>query len=284
MKNIVPLILASLLAPAGAFAQAGALSALRELAPETPLLSAPAPQAAPDYASSYGDFEGYQKPAMLLGSEGDSYTVAGVRGSHLPENRDIFEWDTMTVRPDLVEEAYWGYESGGVGHSYLVFAFKPGGLTDQRGRDIAGLVVSAEAWYRKGEAYKPLTLGVQDHYPLIWVLSTWDSFAEFEFRANTRNLHVSPLKISSARKAALVRVGVREGVKSRPGDYYHTFKNSCTNLPMGMIGEVIGKDFRFFKVVPLAGRARLKADGLIAEGFKVTPENWRGFRIRPSER
>lgn len=278
------MILAALLLPGAVFGQDIAdIKALEGLAYAGPEIAVADIKSAP----VQGDISAYdpaQGPAWLVSDAGGGYVVDGVRDEIDPADPEAYIWEAMTIKPELVDEAYWGYEGGGIGHSFLTFSFKKGGVTDPGGRDISGLVFSAEAWYKKGEPYEPFTLGVQDHYPLLWVLASWESFAEYELRNNTRDLSLFPLKIDREQRLALLKIAIREGVKDRRGEFYNTFTRSCTNMPMNVLGESIGRDFRFFKTLPSAGVAHLKAARLAGERVYLVRDNWQGFEIRPSER
>lgn len=282
MKRILMIVL--MLFPASAFSQElGNIRALDGIAYAGPEIAVSEIKPAP----VQGDTSAYdpaQGPAWLVSAAGGRYVVGGVRDEINPADTETYIWEAMTIAPELVDEAYWGYEGGGIGHSFLTFSFKKGGVTDPGGRDISGLVFSAEAWYKKGEPYAPFTLGIQDHYPLLWVLASWESFAEYELRNNTRDLSLFPLKITQEQKLALLKTAIREGVKDRRGEFYNTFTRSCTNMPMNVLGESIGKDFRFFKTLPSAGVARLKAARLAGERVYLVRDNWQGYEIRPSER
>lgn len=277
MKTIM--LLALLLFPAYGFSlEPGSIRALEGLdlsGAEVPAAGLPAPA-----GDKFMRFDPAQRPASLAAETADGYSVSGIRSGLLPGSAEDYAWDTMRIRPALVSEAYWGYESGGVGHSFLVVSFARGGVADASGRDVSALVFSAEAWYLKGEPYKPFTLGVRDHYPLIWVLASWDSFAEYELRNNTRELTVFPLKLDAGQKESLLRIAVREGVKDRAGEYYHTFRKSCTNMPMSILGESLGREFRFFKTLPAAGVEHLKLEKLIGTGARLTRSDWQGYDIR----
>lgn len=278
------MILAALLLPAAAFGQEiGNIKALEGMAYAGQEIEVPAVKA----AAASDDISGYdpaQGPASLVAAGPGGYVVDGIRDEISPADPEAYVWEAMTIKPELLDGAYWGYEGGGIGHSFLTFSFKKGGVTDSGGRDISGLVFSAEARYRKGEPYEPFTLGVQDHYPLLWVLASWESFAEYELRNNTRDLSLFPLKITPEQKLALLKTAIREGVKDRSGEFYNTFTRSCTNMPMNVLGESIGRDFRFFKTLPSAGVAHLKAERLIGERVYLVRDNWRGFEIRPGGR
>lgn len=280
IKTIV--MLTALLMPAAAFGrEIGNIAALDGYSYGGPEIEVSGPAPVPAYLSAYDPAQG---PASLLTAGAGGYVVDGIRDEQNPADPETYIWEAMSIKPELVDETYWGYEGGGIGHSFLAFSFQKGGVTDPGGRDISGLVFSAEAWYKKGEPYEPFTLGVRDHYPLLWVLASWESFAEYELRNNTRDLSLYPLKIEREQKLALLRVAVREGVKDRRGEFYNTFTRSCTNMPMRVLGESVGKDFRFFKTLPSAGVAHLKASGLIGKAVYLVRENWQDFEIRPSER
>lgn len=284
MKINKTVILAVLFFPAAAFGQEiGNIQALDGYDYAGPELKASdvKPEAVLGENLSYDPAQG---PALLVSAVGGSYVVDGIRDEINPADPETYTWEAMTIKPELLDETYWGYEGGGIGHSFLTFSFKKGGVTDPGGKDISGLVFSAEARYLKGEPYAPFTLGVQDHYPLLWVLASWESFAEYELRNNTRDLSLFPLKLTPAEKLAMLKIAIREGVKDRSGEFYNTFTRSCTNMPMNVLGESVGKDFRFFKTLPSAGVAHLKAAKLISEGVKLVRENWQDLEIRPSER
>lgn len=282
MKRVM--LIVALICPASAFSQElSGIRALDGLSYAGPEAEVPAATPAPVPGGPSG-YDPAQRPAVLLSAEDGSYVVGGVRDEINPADPETYIWDAMTIKPELADEVYWGYEGGGVGHSFLVFSFRKGGVTDPGGKDISGLVFSAEAWYKAGEAYKPFTLGVRDHYPILWLLASWESFAEYELRNNTRDLSLYPLRLKPEEKLAMIKIAVREAVKDRGGEFYNTFTRSCTNMPMNVLGESIGKDFRFFKTLPSAGVAHLKAERLIGKRVYLVRDDWQGFEIRPSER
>lgn len=277
MKKLI--MFAMLLAP-GAL-QAFDITAIRTMEnlasalPEVPVPGEPVPAGDP-----YAAFDPAKRPAVMVSETAAAQRIAGIRSGLLPGSTEYHIWDTLLVRPGAIARMYWGYQPGGVGHSFLLAAFKEGGLTDSAGRDVPGLIFSLEPWYKKGEPYKPFTLGIWDHYPLIWVVSTWESFSDYELERNDGKLSIYPLKLEAGREEAMLRIALREAVKDRAGEYYHTFLRSCTNMPMDILGEAIGEDFRFFKTLPAAGVRHLKLRGLIDDGMRLSGDGWRGLDIR----
>ncbi len=282
MKNIIYAVYALMFAAGAVSAQefntdiSGVIAGARDVAVSVPdLTSGVTP------VDKYSQYDNSQRPATQLAGSGGTYVIQGIRGEETGDY--VWDWDTMSINAGQLDEAYWGYEGGHIGHSFLLFAFKKGGMVDQKGRNLKGLIVSVEAWQKHGEKYRPLTLGVQDHYPLLWDLNTWTSFADYEATYSKRPLDIYPLHITMAQKVKMLEAAIRESVMPTH-EYYNTFKNSCTNRPIGLLGEATGKDFVTLKTVPIFAVEHLKAEGLISEGTTITESNLKTYEIRPSER
>lgn len=144
-----------------------------------------------------------------------------------------FDWATARVKPGFVKDIYLVKQpfppEAIAAHSLMVFTFERGGLTDARGREAYGLVLSIEAYLRQGQSYDPL-VGMKNAFNIVWTLSTWEDYARRSVAVMDKRL--IPYKLagfSTPQKTWLLRETLRQAGVNRDGEFYNTVTNNCTN-------------------------------------------------------
>ena len=182
------------------------------------------------------------RPAHLTGDSGSALTVENVRWSHDPASASNFDWATAVVRPDLVKNVYFikkPFEPEWIAaHSFYVFTFEDGGLTDAAGNKSSALVLSIEAYLREGQEYS-LQEGLKDKFGIVWQLSTWENYSARTAQLDKQRLIPYPVILEHAQKAALVREGLAQASVNREGEYYNTITNNCTNNLVILLNGVL---------------------------------------------
>ncbi len=182
------------------------------------------------------------RPAHMLGDSGSALTVDNVRWSHDPASASNFDWSTAVVRPDLVKNVYFikkPFEPEWIAaHSFYVFTFEDGGLTDAAGNKASALVLSIEAYLREGQEYS-LQEGLKDKFGIVWQLSTWENYAARTAQLDKQRLIPYPVILEHAQKAALVREGLAQASVNREGEFYNTITNNCTNNLVILLNGVL---------------------------------------------
>ena len=245
---------------ASAYAQPSALEDLLSVpAAVLPAISAPAPAR----AETYPDYEQDRKPAKQIYNAGGVRKLSGVRFERNPAT-GVYAWGELKIEDSKLDEAYWGFRSGGVGHNFLMFAFKDGNK----------LVIEALPWKKKGEAYSPFLGGVSGKYPLVWNLAEWHSFLETAVVRDGFYVDVYPMKLSRAEKLRLLDEAITEAVKDHSADKYHTFFNSCSTNALMVFGRATGNHLYIGKVLPSLVVEHLSLLGFLGERQHSDASNW----------
>lgn len=273
-RSLFSLLLSLPLLAASAYAQfdlQGVSSAgLRLSAAAVPAASAPSAQLA---AETYPDREQDRKPASLVSDDGTELLLAGVRFDRDPAT-GVYDWNELRIRPDRLREVYWGYRSGGVGHTFMLFRFD-GGAWDRNGRPVEGVVIEALGWKAKGEKYSPFGGGLSGRYPLIWNVGTWDSFLQTAIGRDGARADVYPLKISRDGKLAMLRLAVREATRDLGGEKYNTFLDSCSSNALKVFSGATGHHLVVGKMLPAAVVEHMKLRGFLGPLERNDSSNWR---------
>ncbi|MDA8130358.1 MAG: DUF4105 domain-containing protein [Elusimicrobia bacterium] len=223
---------------------------------------------APLLQETYPDYVQDRKPASLVSGSGDVRVIGGVRFELQDRDSQLYAWREARIDMSQLDEAYWGYRSGGVGHSYLMFTFKDG--AESAGRPMSGLVIEALPWEKKGEPYLPFTAGIRDHYPLVWNVVSWDSFLETS-RLNKYTVDVYPLKLSREEKLRLLDEGIKEATRDHSGEKYHTFLNSCSTNALKVFTSGTGHHLYVAKMLPSILVKHLKLRGFLGQRLTYAP-------------
>ena len=175
-----------------------------------------------------------QRPAAMVSDAGGELTVNNVRwlytGKPIP---GVLDWATAAIKPAFIKDIYFIKQPFPpeqiAAHSLLLMTFEKGGLTDAKGNESYGLVLSIEAYLKQGQAYNPLT-GMDNVFNIVWVLSTWEDYASRSTLLNKNRLIPYKLKsFSMQQKTLLAREAVRQATVNRDGEFYNTVTNNCTN-------------------------------------------------------
>jgi len=262
------LVLISLpLFAAAAKAQGPALDDLLA-APQALTLDIPAPVLAP--AETFPEFEQDRKPAKQISNSNGLRLLGGVRFERAAA-ADVYAWRELSVEDAKLDEVYWGYRSGGTGHSFLMFTFKDGAKSD--GKNVRGLVVEVLPWKKKGEEFAPFTAGISGKYDLVWNLVSWDSFLESSIVKSGLTIDVYPLKFSREEKLRLLDEAIKESTRDYKGEKYHTFFNSCSTNALKVVTRATGKHLLVGRVLPAVVVEHLKVRGLLGERQRYDASN-----------
>lgn len=227
-----------------------------------------APVPAPLPQETYPDYVQDRKPASLVSSSGDIRVIGGVRFELQDKDAQRYSWREARIDVSRLDEAYWGYRSGGVGHSYLMFTFKDGAESD--GKPMRGLVLEALPWEKKGEPYLPFTAGLREHYPLVWNAVSWDSFLETSL-INKYTVDVYPLKIGREEKLRLLEEGIKEAARDHSGEKYNTFFNSCSTNALKVFTAGTGHRLYAAKMLPSVLVKHLQLRGFLGPRQTYAP-------------
>jgi len=185
-----------------------------------------------------------RRPARLLADDGSVMTISNVRWSTGTILESEFDWATAKIRPDMIKNAYFVKKPFPpewiAGHSLLLFTFKDGGLTDDKGNKSAGLVISVEAYLTEGQTYS-ITQGLKNNFFIVWTLATWEDYASrvVQYEKDAPKLILYPFNFGDSQKSALLRESLKQATVNRAGEYYHTVTNSCTNNLVIVINNVL---------------------------------------------
>jgi len=260
-------------------------------------------QTNPSYDRASSSIDGYDykgfttslRPVKLISSDEKNgiFVINSLRGDPRPDAEKYFYWSEAKINEKLLYEAYWGWfpavwgagipmSAKDVGHSVLVFAFKKDGLITKSGEDVPGFVVSVETRLKTNEPYDPV-LGQRRHYPIIWGVYSLNGFVAEWVGDTDSKLNLFPLQISAEQKYKLLKIAIRDSVKDRTGEYYNTLGNSCTNNPMRLLGETLGRQFLVGEIAPDVAVKHLQMHGYIGKNptILVNKTNWRTVKIRP---
>ncbi len=238
-------------------------SALEELlsAPGAvlPELAAPSPLLP---AETFPEMEQDRKPAAQVSKAGGVRIINGVRFERDAAS-NTYAWRELKIEDAGLDEVYFGYRSGGVGHSFLLFTFKSG--AESAGKAVSGLVVEALPWKKKGEEYSPFGGGITGKYALVWNMVAWDSFLETAVGRDGLYADVYPMKVSREEKLRLLDEAVSEAVRGHDGEKYHTFFNSCSSNALKVFSRATGHHLVIGKMLPSVVVEHLKLRGFLGE-------------------
>ncbi|HCC49139.1 MAG TPA: hypothetical protein DEQ38_13640 [Elusimicrobia bacterium] len=187
-----------------------------------------------------------RRTATLLENKDGRMVMGNVRMSsaEVPVP-DSYEWTTMTIKPELIKNIYLikkPFKPEVVAaHSFFVFTFEKGGLTDANGKQPMALALSIEGKTRVGQSFSPLT-GLKKSFGINWSLSTWEEYAGRTIHEEKGHLVPYPVLLDHAGKAALLRESLTQAAVDREGEFYHTIKNNCTNNLLILLNRVLPKE------------------------------------------
>ena len=204
-----------------------------------------------DYAPKAGEvvpppYQPRRRTAVIIENRADRLVMGNVRNSssEVPAPGS-YEWTTMTIRPELIKNVYFIKKPFKpeivAAHSFFVFTFEKGGLTDASGQEPMALALSIEGKTRVGQSFSPLT-GLRNSFGINWSLSTWEEYAARTIHEEKGHLVPYPVLLSHAEKAALLREAMTQAAVDREGEFYNTIKNNCTNNLLILMNRVLPKE------------------------------------------
>ncbi len=286
-KTIVFLFLSSLAAPA-AHSQ-NALEQLEGLSRSRLETAVPEAAAAEKKWDPSAPFSYHQNRGAVVSRDGAA-TLGNVRWGEAPWDHRSYDWRTAELRPETLSKVYYGYKTSGVGHSFFVFVFGEGGFSSG-GSDGVALTAGAEGWTREPEGYNVL-YGFMDRYPLIWNLTTFESYADFTVTLKHSRLFLAEIKIPRGKALELLSATLdRIERTNASAEFYHSVSNNCTTNPVALLNSVLPEDKRVDErdlglvtptsSLPALAVRKYRRLGVLAEkAVAVDESNFRGFDIR----
>jgi len=185
-----------------------------------------------------------QNPALLLSNKDGEVVLKNVRWGLTPADHKSYAWETLTIKPALLEKAIYAYKTFGTGHTLLVFTFKEGGAVNSRGESVRALTFGAEGWSREPKGYN-ITHALAGKYPLIWLVTTFESYADYVANYKKMQIFFKNINIGPAEAARLLALTLeRVDETNRDKETYNLFSNSCTNNPVNLLNQVLPKEQR----------------------------------------
>ncbi|HNV72096.1 MAG TPA: DUF4105 domain-containing protein, partial [Candidatus Ozemobacteraceae bacterium] len=238
----------------------------------------------------------YQKPASILSQTADQIVIKDVRWGiqQDPATSTLkakHEWETVTIKPDLVENGYFVLKPFApkfiAAHSLFVFTFKPGGMVSKTGKESKAIALTIEAYKKVGQTYG-LIKTMKKVFDIVWNLTTWENYMTLTTKFNTGDteLFVYPMTLTREQTKALLVETIKQSCVNRQGEYYHTIFNNCTNNLVILANRVLPKEkrirlwaipnmiYNFKATMPLSLAKKLKKLDLIGDPLpKVTAKN-----------
>lgn len=185
-----------------------------------------------------------QNPALLLSNKDGEVVLKNVRWGRTPADHKSYNWETLTIRPALLEKAVYAYKTFGTGHTLLVFVFKEGGAVNSRGESARALTFGAEGWSREPKGYN-ITHALAGKYPLIWLVTSFESYADYVVNSRKMEIFFKNINIGPEQTARLLALTLaRVDETNRDKETYNLFSNSCTNNPVNLLNQVLPKEKR----------------------------------------
>lgn len=236
-------------------------------------------------AKGEGNFKAYQKPARMLLNEDGIIKMAGVRCGRKTGTDNAnpeFNWRTVTMIPDMIKEVYlikkpfppeWI-----AAHCLMFFQFEKGGCIDQNGNQMAGVVLSIEAFQRESQSYS-LVKGFQNEFGIIWILTSWRDYVLESCKYTDYKLVPYKVLFDHEQKKGLLAEAMKQSGVNRDGEMYHTTRNNCTNNLVILMDKLTEKKIRFWTLPSMIYNVRatmptmvpsyLYKKGLLSEAFKT---------------
>ncbi len=253
---------------AAAYAQSPALKELLSVpGAAVPGISAPSPV----QAETYPDYVQDRKPATQSYNSGGVRVLNGVRFERDPAT-DLYSWRDLKLEDGKLDEAYFGFRSGGVGHAFLMFTFNGGAMSD--GKPVRGLVVEVLPLEKKGEDFSPFGGGISGKYPLVWNMVEWNSFLEAAVGRDGLFVDVYPIKISREEKLRLLDEAITEAVRDHSAEKYNTIFNSCATNALKVFGRATGHNLVLGNHLPSVVIEHLKLRGFLGDRQRSEAANW----------
>ena len=268
----------------------------RELAIETVLPLNAADAYAPSAAT-----KAVQRQPYIISKDARGYTLGNVNwgvqhsadGKRLKRADGIFKfvWPKgVTVKPDFMEQAYVGKKSmqsfpyAGV-HGFLAFKFKPGGVTDENGNSVKGLVISLNTYSLiPGVQNQGIVDGLRGKYAVHYNINSAEGYVEANVFTDGNRVSLYPLKLSRERQLKLLENAIQLAATNRNGEMYSLIYNSCTNAVVSFVNGVLPKNekivdgwlpeivYRLRATIPDAAVTLLAKRGLVGKPLPYVDE------------
>lgn len=214
-------------------------------------------------------YKTYQRPARMVSANDEAIVMTDVRWGAKPgaSGQDPqFNWETVTIRPDLLEKVYFVRKPFPpeklAGHSLFLFTFKPGGCVSSRGSHAKGIVLSIEAYQRIGQTYS-IAKGLKRLFGTVWIVASWEDYTALNCDLGNSRLIPFPVLLSRAQSVQLLRDTLREAAVNRTGEYYHTITNNCTNNLIVLLNRVLPKKIKMWWIPSLVYNLRATMPGYV---------------------
>ena len=243
-----------------------------------------------------------QRRPYILSKDAAGYTLANVNwgvqhsadGRRLKRPDGIFKFDWpkgVTVKPELLEQAYVGKKSyqgfpWAGAHGFLIFKFKPGGVTDSTGRTVRGLVISLNTYSLvPGVQNQGIVDGLRGRYAVHYNINTAEGYVEANVFTDGNHITLYPLTLSRDRQVKLLENAIKQATTTRTGEMYSLVYNSCTNAVVSFVNGVLDQDkkikdgwmpelvYRLRATLPDAATHLLTKRGLLAKPLPYLDEN-----------
>ena len=231
-------------------------------------------------------FSYHQRPAEVLARGGSALKINNVRWGALPGDGKSYRWETAVIMPERLESVYYGINTAGTGHSFLVFVFGNGGFINMKGEVSGALTLGAEPYTRAPGGYNRAD-DLLGRYPIVWNLTTLDNYADFTVNSAGSDVRLARLNLSGEARIKLLMAALdrMERTLSVPENHV-LYSNNCTTLAVSLVNQVLPEAQRisgggFFAVDPdavLPRRAVKKYTSLGAlspEAVTLNSENYR---------
>lgn len=242
-----------------------------------------------------------QRQPYILSKDSRGYALANVNwgvqhdanGRRMKREDGIFKfvWPrSVTVRPELLEAAYVGKKSlqtfpyAGV-HGFLAFKFKPGGVTDENGNSVRGLVISLNTYSLiPGVQNQGIIDGLRGKYAVHYNINSAEGYVEQNVFTDGNRISLYPMTLPRARQVKLLENAIAQATANRTGEMYSLVYNSCTNAVVSFVNGVLsGKEkivegwlpelvYRLRATIPDAATSMLTKRGLIAKPLPYLDE------------
>ena len=147
------------------------------------------------------------------------------------------------IQPEAVTDVFLAIKpftdkpGGYPGHAQLHFEFDPNSpVTDDKGRQDHGLVLSVEVHFKQGELYDPV--GEKDA-PVLYQLGSWSDAIEKATVFHHYPLHLYKLRLNQEQKESLLRERLQAATLDHTSDIYHPTENSCLSTLIDGVNKVV---------------------------------------------
>ncbi|HNW44804.1 MAG TPA: DUF4105 domain-containing protein [Elusimicrobiales bacterium] len=234
------------------------------------------------------DMQNIQRDPVIIAQNASGYVLgnvnwnlkhdsAGVRVKDQYGNF-ISEWQSgVKVNADLLESSYFVKKTtlkpiryGD--HGFLMFKFKPGGVTTADGKTTRIIVVSLDAYYKdqSNMSYSPIS-ALKGKYLVYYSIQSTERYCEFKMEGGNQSMTMYPLRLTHEQQRKLLDNAFKKATDNNKGEAYSLFYNSCANSALSIVNSV------------LEGKQKIKAGWLpeIVYRLKTTlPDSITGLLLR----